>query len=199
MTRVPGWVVLPGILAALAGGCGGEKKAQPDSRNLRVAAVIKGLDNPFFVTMRDGLVASARENHAHLRLAAAPEGLQNTAAQASALGSLASSRPACYVVNPINPANLIRTLANIPHGTPIVNLDSPVAKGPAKAVGVHLTSYVGTDNAAGGKLAADAMAGLVERGARVAVIAGIPGDVTSDARTEGFTQGAAGRFNVVDP
>jgi ABC-type sugar transport system substrate-binding protein len=199
MTRAAGWVGLAGLLAALVPGCGGgEKKAQPAGRDVRLAAVIKGLDNPFFVTMRDGLVATAREQHAPLRLTAAPTGRQDTAGQASALESLASGHPACYVVNPINPANLIRTLANIPDGTPIINVDSPVAKEQAQAVGVHITSYVGTDNIAAGRLAADTMAGLVRPGARVVMITGIPGDVASGTRSEGFTLGVRGRFQVVE-
>ena len=199
MTRAAGWVVLAGLLAALVPGCGGgDKKAQPAGRDVRLAAVIKGLDNPFFVTMRDGLVATAREQHAPLRLTAAPTGRQDTAGQASALESLAPGRPACYVVNPINPANLIRTLANIPDGTPVVNVDSPIAKEPAKAVGVEVTTYIGTDNIAAAKLGADAMARLVGPGGRVAMITGIPGDVASGTRSEGFTLGVRGRFQVVE-
>jgi ribose transport system substrate-binding protein len=199
MSSARGWLVLGGLLAALASGCGGDDgKAQPDVRNVRVAAVIKALDNPYFVTMRDGLVETARERGAPLRVTAAPTGLQDATGQASALQSLASGRPMCYVVNPINPANLIRPLSNVPGGTPIINIDAPVAKGPAKTIGVHITSYIGTDNIAGGKLGADAMAGLVGRGARVAVIAGIPGDVTSGGRIEGFQRGARGRFVVVE-
>jgi ribose transport system substrate-binding protein len=191
--------MLAGLLAAVPLGCGGDDgKAQPDTRNVRVAAVIKALDNPFFVTMRDGLVASAREHHAPLRLAAAPRGLQDTAGQASALESLASGDPACYVANPINPTNLIRTLANVPEGTPIINVDSLIAKAPAEGVGVHITSYIGTDNVAGGRLGADAMAGLVRPGAHVAVISGIPGDIGSGTRTEGFKRGVRGRFEVVE-
>jgi ribose transport system substrate-binding protein len=41
------------------------------------------------------------------------------------------------------------------------------------------------------------MARFVSRGAKVAVIAGIPGDASSEARTSGFSQGAMGRFDVV--
>src|SRR6202011_1479769 len=38
---------------------------------------------------------------------------------------------------------------------------------------------------------------FVPRGSSVAVIAGIPGDATSGARTEGFIEGARGRFAVI--
>jgi ABC-type sugar transport system substrate-binding protein len=199
MTRAAAWFVLAGLVAALASSCGGDDgKPQPHVREIRVAAVIKGLDNPFFVTMREGLVETARERGVPLRVTSAPAGLQDATGQASALQSLASGRPTCYVVNPINPANLIRPLSNVPGGTPIINIDAPVAKGPAKTIGVKITTYIGTDNVAGGKLGADTMAGLVGPGARIAVIAGIPGDVTSGGRIEGFQRGARGRFVVVE-
>ena len=162
-----------------------------------MAAVIKGLDNPFFVTMRDGLVATARRENARLQVAAAATGLQDTAGQASALESLAGDDPRCYVVNPINQTNLVGALARVAEAAPIVNVDSVIGKDAAKAVGVEITTYVGTDNRAGGSLGADAMAALVDRGARVAVITGIPGDVGSGLRADGFTQGNRGRFDVV--
>jgi ABC-type sugar transport system substrate-binding protein len=100
-------------------------------------------------------------------------------------------------VNPINATNLIQPLTHLRKGTPIVNIDSPVDQETAKALGVRMTAYVGTDNHAAGRLAADAMARSVERGAQVAVIGGIPGDATSEARADGFTDAAQGRFDVV--
>jgi ribose transport system substrate-binding protein len=146
--------------------------------------------------MRDGLLAGARQHGVRIAVQAAV-GLQDTAGQASALESLTSGQAACYVVNPINETNLIQPLAQVPGGTPIVNIDSPVDRQAAKAVGVGITTYIGTDNVAAGRLAAAAMARFVPRDSSVAVIAGIPGDASSGARTEGFIEGARGRFDVI--
>jgi ABC-type sugar transport system substrate-binding protein len=199
MTRRAGRLaLLAGLLAAVLLGCGGEhERSDVDLRGVRLGAVIKGLDNPFFVTMRDGLVATARRANARLQVAAAPTGLQDTAGQASAVESLAGDDPRCYVVNPINQTNLVGALARVAQDAPIVNVDSVIGKNAAKAVGVEITTYVGTDNRAGGRLGADAMAALVDRGARVAVITGIPGDVGSGLRADGFKHGNRGRFDVV--
>ena len=199
MTRRAGFLaLLAGLLAALPLGCGGgDKRSDAQLRGVRLAAVIKGLDNPFFVTMRDGLVAAARHDGVRLQVAAAPAGLQDTAGQASALETLAVSDPRCYVVNPINPTNLVGALARVAADTPVVNVDSVIGQDAAQAVGVKVTTYIGTDNREGGRMAADAMAGLVSRGARVAVITGIPGDVGSGLRAAGFKQGTKGRFAVV--
>src|SRR5919108_5995306 len=191
MTRRAGFLaLLAGLLAALPLGCGdGDKRSDAQLRGVRLAAVIKGLDNPFFVTMRDGLVATAQHDGVRLQVAAAPAGLQDTAGQASALETLAVSDPRCYVVNPINPTNLVGALARVAADTPVVNVDSVIGQDAAQAVGVKVTTYIGTDNREGGRMAADAMAGLVSRGARVAVITGIPGDVGSGLRAAGFKQG----------
>jgi ABC-type sugar transport system substrate-binding protein len=199
MTRSPGrLVVLAGLLAPFVMGCGtGDEQSVTSLRGVRLAAVIKGLDNPYFVSMRDGLVATARDEKARLQVAAAPTGLQDTAGQASALDTLASQHPRCYVVNPINQTNLVPTLARVAKDAPIVNVDSVIGKEAAKSLGVKITTYVGTDNRAGGRLGADAMAALAGSGARVAVITGIPGDVGSGLRAAGFKQGNRGRFAVI--
>ncbi len=199
MTRRRGRLVLTaGLLAVLMPGCGGDDDpSEADLRGVRLAAVIKALDNPFFVTMREGLVATARRDDARLRVAAAPSGLQDTAGQASALETLAAGHPRCYVVNPINETNLVGALARVGEETPIVNVDSVIAEDAAKALGVEITTYVGSDNRAGGRLGADAMAALVGRGARVVVITGIPGDVGSGLRAGGFKEGNRARFDIV--
>jgi ABC-type sugar transport system substrate-binding protein len=184
-------VLLVGLLALVATGCGHANMTRGDS----VAAVIKGVENPFFAAMSDGLSDAARRSRTPLRLEAATS-LQDTAGQAAKLEALAADRAACYVVNPITQTNLIPALSHVPKGAPIVNIDSPIGLGPAAAVGVKITSYIGTDNIAAGRLAADAMAALVRAGGKVDVIAGIPGDATSAARIEGFERGARERFVV---
>jgi ABC-type sugar transport system substrate-binding protein len=185
-------------LATAMAGCGDAGDRAPSApRASNIAAVIKGLDNPFFKTMRDGLLATARTYHARLHVEAAA-GQSDAAGQASRLESQVPRRNTCYVVNPINQANLIQPLSRVAAGTPIVNIDSPVAQRQAAAVGVKITAYVGTNNVAAGRAGATAMAALLPPGGRVAVVTGPPGDATSDARIDGFRAGAEGHFKVVE-
>jgi ABC-type sugar transport system substrate-binding protein len=190
-------ILVVAVLALAAVGCGGDSDA-PDSENARVGVVIKGLDNPFFAAMEQGVRAAGRDRKAEVRLQAAT-GLEDTAGQASKLESLISQGLGCYVVNPINQVNLVGALSHVPDGTPIVNIDSPVGPDEAQALGIDISTYIGTDNKAAGKLAADTMAGFVGRGARVGVIGGISGDATSVARIDGFSSGARGRFDTLNP
>ena len=87
--------------------------------------MLEPLADPFFATMRDGLVAAAREGELPISVDAAV-GLQDTAGQASALESLAEQRAACYILNPIDQTNLVPSLPAIPSGTPIVNVESRI-------------------------------------------------------------------------
>jgi ABC-type sugar transport system substrate-binding protein len=190
--------LLSAVAAAAAPGCGGDGASSTrGAQSKDVVAVIKGLDNPFFQTMEGGLRAAAQRHGLAVRVAAAA-GLQDTTGQAATLESLVAERAGCYIINPIASTNLIRPLSHIPAQTPIINIDSPVDAAAATAAGRTVTTYIGTDNVAAGRLAADAMAQLVRSGDHIAVIAGIPGDDTSDSRARGFRDGARGRFSVVD-
>src|SRR5215210_5957271 len=186
--------MLAGLLAAVAVACGGSDSGG-EPQDVQLAAVIKGLDNPFFRTMRDGLTATAQARDARLIIATAAD-LYDTTGQSSNLESLVAGGADCYVVNPITRANLVQSLRHVPEQTPIVNIDSPVDQSAARAVGVKILTYIGTDNVAGGRLGAETMAGLVRSGARIALIKGTPGDATSEARARGFLAGNRGRFKV---
>jgi ABC-type sugar transport system substrate-binding protein len=190
-------MLVVGVLTLVAAGCGGDSDSPSDGDD-RLGVVIKGLDNPFFEAMKQGVTAAARDRKADVRLSAAT-GLEDTAGQASKLAALVAQELDCYVVNPINQSNLVEALSHVPDGTPVVNIDSPVGAAAARALGIHISTYIGTDNEAAGKLAADTMATLVGRGASVGVIGGISGDATSVARIDGFRSAARGRFDPLDP
>jgi ABC-type sugar transport system substrate-binding protein len=185
------------LAVGAAAGCG-DDSGERDSGGERLGVVIKGLDNPFFTAMREGVLAAADDRKADVRVSAA-SGLEDTSGQASKLEALIADELDCYVVNPISQSNLAEALSHVPQGTPIVNIDSPVGASEAQALGIDISTYIGTDNEAAGGLAADTMADLVSRGASVGVIGGISGDATSAARIDGFRASARGRFAPLDP
>jgi ABC-type sugar transport system substrate-binding protein len=177
--------------------CGGSSNGGGSSANgtgdKSVGVMIKGLDNPFFAAMNDGVKAAAKDTGAKVQVQAAAS-LEDTSGQASKLEALVGQDMGCYVVNPISQTNLVQPLARVPSGTPVVNIDSPVGANAAKQAGLDISTYIGTDNVAAGGMAADTMAKLLKSGGKVGVIGGVSGDATSVARVQGFTQGAKGRF-----
>jgi ABC-type sugar transport system substrate-binding protein len=182
-------------VAACGGDDGGGGGAAAGGGGESVGVMIKGLDNPFFAAMNDGVEAAATDTGADVQIQAAAS-LTDTSGQASKLEALIGQDMSCYVVNPISQTNLVQPLARVPDNTPVVNIDSPVGDEAAKQAGLDISTYIGTDNVAAGGMAADTMAGLLKSGGTVGVIGGISGDATSNARVEGFTSGAKGRFEA---
>ena len=145
-------ILIVAVLAmSAAAGCGDDDSGTRDSAGERLGVVIKGLDNPFFAAMQEGVLAAAHDRKANVRLSAAT-GLEDTAGQASKLEALIAEELDCYVVNPISQSNLAQALSHVPQDTPIVNIDSPVGSDEARALGIDISTYIGTDNEAAGGL-----------------------------------------------
>jgi ABC-type sugar transport system substrate-binding protein len=188
--------VTAGALALTACGSGTTSTGASDG-GAKVAAVIKGLDNPFFQTMKQGIDDAAKANGVSTTVQAA-NAITDTTGQADKLNGLAGQDFSCFIVNPISGTNLVQGLAKIAAAKKtIVNIDSPIDADAAKSANATPATYIGTDNVEAGKLAGTRMTELVPAGGKVAVIGGIAGDVTSGARVEGFEQGVAGKLTVV--
>ena len=190
-----------GALAVLASGalvlaaCGGSSDDGGGDKPLseiKVAGVVKGLDNPFFITIKDGMEAAAAEYGIQLTVEAAP-GLNDETGQANKLDTLAGQGFDCFVVIPISSNNLTQGLGKVAQqGIPIVNIDSPVDPAGLEAAGGKITAFVGTDNTAAGAKGGEVMKATLGDGATVGLVAGLAGNVTSNERIDGFQAGAAG-------
>lgn len=150
------------------------------------AAILKGLDNPFFQTMQTGVQDGAKSNDVKVEVQAATS-VTDTTGQADKLAALANQDYSCFIVNPISGTNLIQGIAKLAAAKKtIVNIDSPVDPDAAKQANATLATYIGTDNEAAGKAAGDEMLKLLPGGGKVVAIGGTSGDVTSAARITGF-------------
>jgi ABC-type sugar transport system substrate-binding protein len=184
--RVKLWASLTATVSALllAASAAGAKPAP-----VRLGVVLKGLDNPFFVAMYEGVRAEAgrRAAVASVRAAMSNTDLEGQAALARAL---VAGKKDCYVVNPITATNLVRALRGA--ARPIINIDSPVDQSAAKRAGVRIRTFIGTNDVAAGKLAADKMVSLIPPGGTVALLGGTAGSVNSLRRLSGFEHGIGG-------
>jgi ribose transport system substrate-binding protein len=160
-----------------------------------VGVVLKALDNPFFVAMFEGVRAETKRRGARASIHAATSDT-DLAGQAARVRALIAGKKDCYVVNPINGTNLIPAL-RAARG-PIVNVDSPVDQSAAKRAGVHIRSFIGTNDFAAGKVAGAKMVSLLPSGGTVALIGGFAGSINSRDRLSGFERGIRGtRVRVV--
>ena len=140
--------------------------------------------------MEQGIDAQAGESDVDVEVQAASS-ITDTSGQADRLNAMAQQGYDCYVVNPISGTNLIQGLAQIAaQGTPVVNIDSPVEADAAEKADLEVSTYIGTDNVEAGKMGGEAMNEALGGAGKVALIGGISGDVTSNARLDGFKEGA---------
>ncbi|WP_052889378.1 substrate-binding domain-containing protein [Thermogemmatispora carboxidivorans] len=191
-------LILLAVLGVIVTACGGASSGGSGSNgSTQVAAVIKGLDNPFFQAMQRGIQDEAGTVGVSVTIQAATS-ITDTTGQADKLQALAGQNYGCYIVNPISGTNLVQALAPIAQaGKPIINIDNPISAQAAQAAGIKISTYIGTDNVSAGQQAANEMAKLLPTGGKVALIGGIAGDVTSQQRLQGFSQGIPATIQIV--
>jgi ABC-type sugar transport system substrate-binding protein len=163
----------------------------------KIAAVIKGLDNPFFQAMQQGIEEQSKTQGTTVTVQAATS-ITDTTGQADKLNALAGQDFSCYLVNPISGTNLVQSLVQVSRkNKPIVNIDSPIDAKAAQAAGVKLATYVGTNNVNAGQMGGEQMLKELSGSGQVALVGGIAGDVTSGARLDGFKKAVTGKLTIV--
>ena len=184
--------VLVAVGALALGACSSSGSGGSGASSNKVAVILKGLDNPFFQTMEQGVKAAGKSGSSSVTVQAA-QSITDTSGQADKLTALANQDYSCFVVNPISGTNLVQGIARIAaKKRTIVNIDSPVDAGAAKKADAKIATYIGTDNVAAGTLAGKQMAAQLPSGGNVYAIGGTSGDVTSGARITGFQKGISG-------
>jgi ribose transport system substrate-binding protein/D-allose transport system substrate-binding protein len=190
--RTASVVAIAGLTVALAA-CGGSTTSGSGG----VAAVVKGLDNPFFQTMESGINDQGKTSGVNVTVQAA-NSITDTTGQGDKLSGLAGQDFKCFIVNPITGTNLIQGIAQLSaKNVPIVNIDSPVDEAAAKSANAKISTYIGTDNTDAGSKGAAQMGTLLPQGGKVALIGGTAGDVTSAARLDGFTTGKPANVTII--
>jgi ribose transport system substrate-binding protein len=183
---VKGWPIAVAAVSAvlLFGGVAGAKPAP-----VRIGVILNALDNPFFVTIYEGVRVETNRRGARASIRAAASNA-DLAGQAAHVRSLVGAKNDCYVVNPITSTNLVSALRGVTR--PIVNLDSPIDQTAARRARLPIRTYIGTNDVAAGRIGGSKMASLLKPGGRVALIGGLANNVNSALRLKGFERGIEG-------
>jgi ABC-type sugar transport system substrate-binding protein len=186
------FVVMSVVILAL--GAFGAAGAQD---TVRIGALIKNLDNEYFLTMQQGYEFAAARYGVEIVVGSTPN--ENSEAEQLAIleGWLNEGGFDGFIVTPFRATSLNSGLVQATEaGIPIINIDELI---PADAQeGIDLAAQIASNNVrAGGEAAAWVIAN-VEAGSDVAVIEGAPGTSSSIDRVSGFTDGVtAAGYNVV--
>jgi ribose transport system substrate-binding protein len=154
-------------------------------------ALIPGLTtDAFYITMRKGAQAAAAALGAELIFQGAPE--FNPVLQVPVLDAIISRKPDAILIAPTDKAQLIEPLkkANAA-GIPVITVDTFIDDGAYQdgtGSGDFPLSYIASDNVAGGRIAARALAGAIGEKGSVYVSNVKPGISTTDQRELGFKE-----------
>ena len=165
-------IMLASFVLLLFGGTllAGEKK---------IAVVLKALDSEFWLSVRAGAEAAAKENPGVKLTVLAPDREINVQNQVQIVEDVVTQGADALVISPSGSKELIPAMEHAHKaGIPVVVIDtnSPFEK---------KVTFVGTDNITGGKLAGNFIAKELNGKGKVAIITGIMGHATAMEREQG--------------
>ncbi|AGQ39277.1 TPA: ribose ABC transporter substrate-binding protein RbsB [Mannheimia haemolytica] len=154
-----------------------------------IALAVSTLDNPFFVSLKDGAQKKADELGYKLVVL---DSQNDPAKELSNVEDLTVRGAKVLLINLTDSeagGNAV-AIANR-NKIPVITLDRGAAKG-------EVVSHIASDNVAGGKMAGDFIAQKLGSGAKVIQLEGIAGTSAARERGEGFKQAIeAHKFNVL--
>lgn len=154
-----------------------------------LALAISTLNNPFFVTMREGAEAKASELGYEIIVL---DSQNDPARELSNIEDLIQRGVDALLINPTDSdavVNAVR-MANR-RELPVFTVDRGASHG-------DVVSHIASDNVLGGKMAGDFIANQLGEGARVVQLEGIPGTSAARERGQGFAESvAANNFDLL--
>jgi ribose transport system substrate-binding protein len=143
-----------------------------------VGLALSTLNNPFFVTLRDGAQAKADELGVTLEVA---DGQDDLAKQVSQVEDFITKQVAVIIINPVDSDGIVPAVAKANDaGIPVITVDRA-------ANGGTVASHIASDNVAGAKAACDELIRLVGSG-EIVQLEGIAGTSAARDRGEGCKQ-----------
>jgi len=164
-----------GVVALMVLGCVGFATAE----ELTLGLSLSTLNNPFFVTLKDGAEAKAAELGVKLIVV---DSQDDPAKEAANVEDLIQKKVSALLINPTDsdavvPLVMKANAAKIP----VFTVDRGANMG-------EVTSHVASDNVAGGKMAAEYLAQLLNNAGKVVELEGIAGSSAAVDRGKGFNE-----------
>lgn len=142
-----------------------------------VGLSLSTLNNPFFVTLRDGALQAAQKAGVQLVVLDAQDRVDK---QVADIEDLIQRRVRVLLVNPTDSAAVVPAIQRANQaGIPVITVDRA-------ATGGRVAFHVASDNVAGGRMAAEFVCNLLKGQGKVVELEGIPGTSAARDRGQGF-------------
>ncbi|MDR0267125.1 ribose ABC transporter substrate-binding protein RbsB [Paenibacillus sp.] len=187
-------LVLAAFLLILTTGCSlqppswAKPKTAGEAKKIKVGLSISTLNNPFFVSLKDGVVNEAKK---HNMEAIVVDAQNDSAKQSNDVDDLIQKGVEVLLINPTDSAaisTVVQSANNL--GIPVITLDRSADKGDVEAL-------VASDNVKGGKMAAEFIEKIVGKDAKVIELEGVAGASATRERGKGFHEVADQNLKVI--
>lgn len=194
-----GVLVIIGVMIFSIIGCG-QNTAEDNNKNTnhanqngegqkeqyQIALIPKTLNNPFFISMEEGAKEAAEKLGVDLIVQAAEREI-DVEKQMQIMENMITKKVDAILISPSGSKEIVPAVKKANDaGIPVLIVDTKLDEAAAKAEGAKTATFIGSDNYNGGQLAAEFMIEKLNGKGKIAVIEGIPGHETSDARVGGF-------------
>ncbi|MFD4816164.1 ribose ABC transporter substrate-binding protein RbsB [Peribacillus butanolivorans] len=155
-----------------------DKKGTKDSmEDVKVGVSISTLNNPFFVSLKDGIEKEAKEKGMKVTVVDAQD---DTAKQISGIEDLILQKVDILLVNPTDSSAISSAVQSANEaGIPVITIDRSSEEG-------DIETFIASDNVAGGELAAEYLVKELGENAKVVELEGVSGASATRERGKGF-------------
>ena len=164
------------------------------SGQVDIAVVLKGMSNPYWKTLDDGVRDKARELGVNVH----SQGVQSDSdaeGQLNMCNTMLLRRPKAMIFAAVNNVNLAPCLRQASvQGVKLIDVDGGTGRQDAGKMGIDLLFSVASNNYELGKKAAQYLSG--GRG-KVLLIEGFPGSIPGELRKNGFMENLGAEFAIV--
>ncbi len=171
-------ILMIGILAVgMLAGCGKKEDNVPQEGSKKIGLILSTLNNPFFVTLKDGAEAKAKELGYELIVL---DSQNDPSKEIANMEDLTTRGVSLIMINPVDSdavANAVQTANNA--NIPVITLDRA-------ANGGEVVTHIASDNIAGGKMAGEYIIEKLGGKGKMAELEGIPGSSAARDRGKGF-------------
>lgn len=148
----------------------------------KIGLGLSTLNNPFFVSLRDGAQKAADQAGVQLVVA---DGANDSARQADEIANFITQQLNVMLVNPTDSDAVIPSVQKANEAKiPVIALDRA-------SNGGTVASFIASNNVVAGRDAAQLLLEAVPQGAKVAMLVGVPGASAARDRGQGFTDALA--------
>ncbi|WP_057914100.1 ribose ABC transporter substrate-binding protein RbsB [Peribacillus muralis] len=165
------------------------KKEKKDSvKGVKIGVSISTLNNPFFVSLKDGIEKEAKAKGMKVTVVDAQD---DTAKQTSGIEDLILQKVDVLLVNPTDSAAISSAVKDANDaGIPVITIDRSADEG-------DIETFIASDNVAGGEIAAEYLVKELGEKAKVVELEGVSGASATRERGKGFHNLADKQLDVL--